>query len=82
MRPMSALLCGGNGAARFPEADGHDGPDRVKSTHCEMAECGQERTSTRRPRIAAKRSVTASLLKCLLLPGPHYGRFTLRRSAL
>jgi hypothetical protein len=29
MRPMPALLCGGNGAVRFPEADGHDGPERV-----------------------------------------------------
>jgi hypothetical protein len=26
MRPLSVLLCGGNGAVRFPEADGHDGP--------------------------------------------------------
>jgi hypothetical protein len=34
----------------------------------------------RRPRIAAQRSVKASLWKCLLLPGSHYRRFILRRN--
>lgn len=29
MRPMSSLLCRGHGAVRFPEAAGHDRPDRV-----------------------------------------------------